>query len=222
VIVVQAPRRRAAAALGWALAGCLLPAACSGAAAPRAAMSSAAGAAIGPPGAVVAATLPPSPLARLVPAPGELAGLQLVADATGPRDAGALTAAATDPAAARAALTQRGFETGYAVEYTDSLQTRVLSVVVTRFSSPDGAAADLAADLAAPQDPGATVVSLPQVGDRSQVVDQPLPGGPAGAHLVTLRARSGRDTFLVAASSVTTVDAASVRTLAAGLVARDR
>jgi hypothetical protein len=221
------PPRRRAAALGCALAGCALSAGCSGSgggphAAASAAASGGGGASVGPPGAVAIATLPPSPLAGLVPAPGQLAGFQLVADATGPRDAASLTAGAPDPPAARAALAQRGFQAAYAVEYTDALHTHVLTVVVTRFAAPDGAAADLAADLAAPQDPGATVVSEPQVGERSQVVDQPLPGGPAGSHLVTVRARTGRDTFLVAASSVTTVDAASARTLAAGLVARDR
>lgn len=148
---------------------------------------------------VAAVSLPDGPLRELVPAPDEVpTGMVPLLTASGSRDAGAIAEFSPDPAAALVSLVEHGFAAAYVTQYADPAGSRVLSVVVARFGSPEGAQADLDVDLAASSGEAVTATT---VGDASDVRRQPLPGGndePAAAELVTLRFRAGSTTWLLA------------------------
>lgn len=139
--------------------------------------------------------LPSDPLTSLVPAPGEVPGGMIpLLTGSGKRDAAAVAAYSTDPAAAAAGLQKNGFQSAYVAQYADPSSPRVLSVVVTRFATPAGAKADFDGDLAAS---AGEPVPVPVIGEAAQARRQALPGGTAG-ELVTLRFRQGRHTWLLA------------------------
>jgi hypothetical protein len=138
--------------------------------------------------------LPADPLRELVPHTADLpAGLVAILAGSGPRDAHAIAGYSADPKAAGTLLTQHGFRSAYVAQYADPATGRVLSVVVSRFSTAAGATADLDADLTAST---GEQVKADQVGEKSDVRRQPLPGG--AGQLITVRFRKGATTWLVA------------------------
>lgn len=160
--------------------------------------------------------LPADPLRDLVPRTGDLpAGMVAILAGSGPRDAKAVAAYSTNPAQAGALLTAHGFRSAYVAQYADPMTGRVLSVVVSRFSTTAGATADLDADLTASS---GEQVKAGTVGERSQVRRQPLPGG--SGQLVTVRFRKGATTWLVAYGAKPTADPTVGVTLATTLAAR--
>lgn len=160
--------------------------------------------------------LPADPLRDLVPRTADLPpGLVAILAGSGPRDAAAIAAYSADPKSAGALLTDHGFRSAYVAQYADPSTGRVLSVVVTRFSTAAGAKADLDTDLkasAGEQVPASTV------GDASQVRRQPLPGG--AGQLVTVRFGKGATTWLVAYGAKPTADPAIAIELAKTLASR--
>src|SRR3954451_11890006 len=102
-----------------------------------------------PSSAAPAIALPAGPLRELVPSSKDLPpGMVPILAGTGPRDVRAVAGYSADPTAAQKQLTAHGFRSAYAGQYADPATGRVLSVVVSRFATPAGAAADLAGDLA--------------------------------------------------------------------------
>lgn len=160
--------------------------------------------------------LPAGPLRDLVPRTADLPpGMVAILAGSGPRDARAIAAYSADPAKAAALLTRHGFRSAYVAQYADPATGRVLSVVVTRFGTAAGAAADLAADLRAS---AGEPVAAEQIGDRSDVRRQPLPGGKG--ELVTVRFRKGATTWLVAYGASPTADPAVAVQLTTTLATR--
>lgn len=160
--------------------------------------------------------LPADPLRDLVPRTSDLPpGLVAVLAGSGPRDAHAIAAYSADPKSAGALLDKHGFRSAYVAEYADPATGRVLSVVVSRFSTASGATADLAADLAAST---GEKVAAATVGEQSDVRRQPLPGGKG--QLVTVRFRKGATTWLVAYGAAPKADPAVAVTLATTLAGR--
>lgn len=138
--------------------------------------------------------LPPGALRDLVPSPQEVPpGLVPLLQTSGPRDADAVAGFSEDPSAAAAALAAHGFIEAYVAQYASPSDRRTLSVVITRFATPEGAQADLEGDLAVP---AGSPVPAEQLGDGSQVRRVPLPGG--ADELVTVRLRTGAVTALLA------------------------
>jgi hypothetical protein len=141
---------------------------------------------------------------------------------TGPRDVRAVAGYSADPTAAQKQLSAHGFRTAYVGQYADPATGRVLSVVVSRFATAAGAAADLAGDLAAST---GEKVPAPVVGEQSEVRRQPLPqpsgtGSAAPGQLVTVRFRKGDTTWLVAFGANPTADPQVALDVAKLLVAR--
>jgi hypothetical protein len=160
--------------------------------------------------------LPADPLRDLVPRTADLPpGLVAILAGSGPRDAKAIAAYSADPKAAGTLLGQHGFRSAYVAQYADPATGRVLSVVVSRFSTAAGASADLAADLAAST---GDEVHAETIGNTSQVRRQPLPGGKG--QLVTVRFGKGATTWLVAYGASPTADAKVAVDLAKVLAAR--
>ncbi|MCW2571869.1 MAG: hypothetical protein JWO88_1927 [Frankiales bacterium] len=148
----------------------------------------------GPATAVPDIALPADPLRDLVPRTADLPpGLVAILAGSGPRTATAIAAYSADPKRAGMLLTQHGFRSAYVAQYADLATGRVLSVVVSRFSTAAGATADLDADLSAS---AGEQVKSDQIGEKSDVRRQPLPGGKG--ELVTVRFRKGATTWLVA------------------------
>lgn len=177
-----------------------LVAGCSGSSGPSAGPT--------PGGSAVASTavpdiaLPADPLRDLVPTTADLPpGMVAILAGSGPRDAHAIAGYSADPKSAGTLLTQHGFRSAYVGQYADPATGRVLSVVVSRFSTSSGATADLAADLAAST---GEEIKADQVGEKSDVRRQPLPGGKG--QLVTVRFRKGATTWLVAYGAGPTAD----------------
>jgi hypothetical protein len=138
--------------------------------------------------------LPADPLRDLVPRTTDLpVGLVTILAGSGPRDAHTIAGYSADPKSAGTLLTQHGFQSAYVAQYADPATGRVLSVVVSRFSTASGATADLDADLKAST---GEQVKADQVGEKSDVRRQPLPGG--AGQLITVRFRKGATTWLVA------------------------
>ena len=138
--------------------------------------------------------LPADPLRDLVPRTTELPpGMVAILAGSGPRDAHTIAGYSADPKSAGTLLTQHGFRSAYVAQYADPATGRVLSVVVSRFATPAGAAADLDADLKAST---GDRIKADVVGDKSDVRRQPLPGGKG--QLVTVRFGKGATTWLVA------------------------
>jgi len=144
----------------------------------------------------VATPLPDGALRDLVPSPDEVQpGLVPLLEVSGPRDAAAVASFSTDPGTARDELVANGFSDAYVVQYAARDDSRALTAVVVRFATPDGARADLEADLAASA--GEVVADAPPVGEASEVRRFDLPDdGPD--ELVTVRFRSGATTWLLA------------------------
>ncbi len=145
-------------------------------------------------------SLPAGPLRDLVPATADLPpGMVPILSGSGTRDADAVAAYSADPVSAKVLLGQHGFTSAYVGQYADPADGRVLSVVVTRFATTAGAAADLAGDLTGS---GGTLVATPTLGERSEVRRQPLPAPSPSAsftgELITVRFRQGDTTWLVA------------------------
>jgi hypothetical protein len=163
--------------------------------------------------------LPAGPLRELVPGSRDLPpGMVPILSGTGPRDVKAVAGYSADPAAAEKQLVAHGFRTAYVAQYADPATGRVLSVVVSRFATPAGAAADLAGDLAGS---AGSPVPTPVVGEQSDVRRQPLPQASAApGQLVTVRFRNGTTTWLVAYGASPTADPAVAVDLARALVAR--
>ena len=160
--------------------------------------------------------LPTGPLRELVPQPDEVpAGLLLVPEGTGPRDAAAVAGFSADPAVAEQDLAARGFTSAYAAQYAERSGPRALTVVAVRFATQEGAQADLAADLA--ESTGELVPVDPPVGAASEVRRLPLEGG---LELVTVRFRSGATTWLVALRAAAPAPVDEPVELARALVAR--
>ena len=146
--------------------------------------------------------LPADPLRDLVPRTADLPpGMVAILAGSGPRDAAAIAAYSADPKAAGALLRTHGFRSAYVAQYADPATGRSLSVVVSRFGTASGAAADLGADLAGSSGERITAET---VGDRSDVRRQPLPGGKG--QLVTVRFGKGATTWLVAYGASPTAD----------------
>lgn len=161
--------------------------------------------------------LPAGALLPLVPQPGEVAtGLVPLLQASGPRDAAAVAAFSSDPAAARAALTERGFADAYVVQYASPSDPRALTAVVVRFATAGGAEADYGSDVAAG---GGTPVDAAAVGEASDVRRVDLPDEPA-AELVTVRVRREATTWLLAWKAPRPADASIPLELARRLVER--
>ena len=207
------PGARARTALALVVAAALVGGCSDGPATPEAAVSSALSAPL--PGV----TLPPDELLPLVPAPDEVpGGMVPVLAGSGARDVAAVAGYSADPAAARTALAQHGFQRAYVAQYADPAGARVLSVVVVRFADEAGATADLAGDLAASS---GEVVEAAPVGEQSQLRRQPLPG-EGGGELLTLRFRTGPTTWLVAYGDRPEADGSVAVGLGQRLVVRER
>ncbi|MDT7550814.1 MAG: hypothetical protein QOE84_3208 [Actinomycetota bacterium] len=160
--------------------------------------------------------LPADPLRELVPRTADLpTGMVAILSGSGPRDAKAVAAYSANATQAGALLASHGFRSAYVAQYADLATGRVLSVVVSRFSTAAGATADLDADLAASSGEQVTAAA---VGEKSQVRRQPLPGG--SGQLVTVRFRKGATTWLVAYGAKPTADPAVAVTLATTLAGR--
>jgi hypothetical protein len=160
--------------------------------------------------------LPADPLRDLVPRTADVpTGLVTILAGSGPRDAKAIAAYSADPRAAGTLLVQHGFRSAYVAQYADPATGRVLSVVVSRFSTASGAAADLAADLSAST---GERIGADRVGEHSEVRRQPLPGGKG--QLVTVRFSKGATTWLVAYGATPTADPTVAIELAKTLASR--
>lgn len=146
-------------------------------------------------------SLPADPLTPLVPAPDEVpTGMVPLLTGSGRRDAAAIAGFSSDATAAAAALAAHGFTNAYVAQYADPASARVLSVVVVRFATPEGASADLDGDVAGSS---GELVQAATVGTVSQLRRQPLPGG---GELLTLRFRKGATTWLLAYGDRPTAD----------------
>jgi hypothetical protein len=177
---------------------------------------------VSPGGSVAASTavpdiaLPADPLRDLVPRTADLPpGMVAILAGSGPRDAHTIAGYSADPKSAGTLLTQHGFRSAYVAQYADPATGRVLSVVVSRFTSASGATADLDADLAAST---GEQISAGTIGEKSDVRRQPLPGGKG--QLVTVRFRKGATTWLVAYGASPTADPKVATDLATTLASR--
>ena len=162
--------------------------------------------------------LPPGPLQDLVPETADLPpGMVAILSGSGPRDVTAIAAYSADAKKAQGLLVQHGFRNAYVGQYADPATGRVLSVVVSRFSTSSGATADLAGDLTAST---GELVTTPTIGEQSQVRRQPLPSAKPPGELVTVRFRKGATTWLVAYGSTPQADPEVALKVARTLAAR--
>lgn len=167
------------------------------------------------------ATLPTGSLVAFVPQPQDVpTGMIPLLQQTGPADLTRLSSFSSNPTSTKASLIKHGFEEGYVAEYADLPNGRSITVVVTRFASAAGAGADITDDLAAKLPTSGHAVIVPLIGDQAGGVSQPLPNGPKGAELVTIRFRVGELTWLVAVGSNGAVDVTAVSGIASNLAAR--
>ncbi|MCU1591325.1 MAG: hypothetical protein JWP11_2581 [Frankiales bacterium] len=192
----------------------VLLAGCGGSSAPTATSSPAAAGATTT--AVPDIQLPADPLRDLVPQTADLPpGLVAVLAGSGPRDAHTIATYSADPKRAGTLLAQHGFRSAYVGQFADPATGRVLSVVVSRFSTAAGATADLDADLSGSTGDPVTVATI---GEKSAVRRQPLPGGKG--ELVTVRFRKGATTWLVAYGAAPKADPSVAVELARTLASR--
>lgn len=165
-------------------------------------------------------TLPPGTLIDLVPTPAEVpAGMVPVVLGSGPRDLNTVASySGTGAVAAKAAseLRAHGFESAYVAQYANQTTGQVLSVVVSRFATQAGAAADFNDD---EKGTTGTKVVEPTLGDASEVTTETLPGSTP-AKLVLVRFRRGVDTWVLAYKAGANADAALAVHLAQVLLAR--
>jgi hypothetical protein len=166
------------------------------------------------------ATLPPGDLREKVLQPGEVsASLVPIAAQTGTRDVTGIAAFSADPKAAAKALEKNGFQSAYVVQYADPATNAVVTNVVTKFATVDGATNDLTADLASAGRTGA-VFPVDGLGDQAGGIRGKRDDKSVEGSLVTLRWRSGDTTWLLAVSASTQVAQDGVRKLADQLMKR--
>jgi hypothetical protein len=193
----------------------VLLAGCGGSSAPAAAPAPS-GSSVAASTAVPDIVLPADALRDLVPRTTDLPpGLVAILAGSGPRDAHTIAGYSADPKSAGTLLTQHGFRSAYVAQYADLATGRVLSVVVSRFSTAAGATADLDADLSAST---GEQIKTAVIGEKSDVRRQPLPGGKG--QLVTVRFRKGATTWLVAYGASPTADPKVATDLARTLASR--
>jgi hypothetical protein len=169
---------------------------------------------------VVIPTLPPGELREKVLQPQEVTtNLVPIAAQTGTRDVKGIAGFSADPKAAEQALTKNGFQSAYVVQYADPATNAVITNVVTKFATAEGATTDLTADLAASAKTGA-VFPVEGLGEQAGGIRGKRDDASPEGSLVTLRWRSGDTTWLLAVSASTLVDQAGVRRLADKLMTR--
>lgn len=165
-------------------------------------------------------TLPPDALVDQVPRPDEVpAGMDLVVNGSGPRDAHVVAGySGSGPvaAAAEARLRAHLFVSAYVAQYANPNTGQVISMVASRFRTATGAAADFADDLKGKQ--GKTVVS-PVIGEQSAVTVQAVVGKTA-ADLVLVRFRRGTMTWSLAYQAPPPADAQVAISLAQKILSR--
>lgn len=169
-------------------------------------------------GTVASLALPPGPLASLVPAPSEApSGLVPLLKVSGPVGLSRVADFSSAAAQTRARLRSHGFQDGYLAEYADVRSGRSLLVLVLRFTTAAGAAADLHDDVGDPLPAGGERLRTPRVGASSAAEEQPLSGG---GQLVVIRFRVGRLTYLVGVGAREPVSVPAVVAIASDLAAR--
>ena len=165
-------------------------------------------------------TLPPGTLSVLVPTPSEVpAGMVPVVQGSGPRALDVVagySGTGDDQLRAAAALRAHGFQDAYAAQYASQTTGQVLSVVVVRFATAAGAAADFEDDQ---RGTDATVVSAEPFGDKSSVTKQTISGNVA-SELVLARFLRGTDTWVLAYQAAPTADTTVAVALAKTILAR--
>ncbi len=165
-------------------------------------------------------TLPPGALSALVPGPTEVpAGMVPVVLGSGPRDLEAIagysgSGAAKDQAAE--VLRKHGFQEAYVAQYANQTTGQVLTVVVSRFATAAGAAADFRDDQKA--SPG-TAVTTETLGEASSATRQTVTGSVV-SELLLLRFLRGADTWVVAYQAAPTADPSVAVELAKRVLAR--
>jgi hypothetical protein len=165
-------------------------------------------------------TLPPGTLVDLVPMPSEVpAGMVPVLQGSGPRALDAVAGySGTGAAKAQAAASLRahGFTDAYVAQYASQATGQVLSVVVSRFATPEGATADFSDD---EKGSSGRPVTAEELGEASSVTVQTLQGSVA-SELVLVRFMRGTDTWAIAYQAAPTADPAVPVALAKALLAR--
>ena len=152
--------------------------------------------------------------------PGEVdVTLTPIAMQTGARDISSIAAFSSDPKAARQTLQKHGFQSAYVVQYADPASSAVVTNVVTKFATAEGATADLTGDLAQSARTG-TPYDVTGLGDQAGGVRGKFSPTAADGTLVTLRWRVGDTTWLLAVGASKPVDEGGVRRLADQLMAR--
>jgi hypothetical protein len=138
---------------------------------------------------------------------------------TGARDITSIAAFSADPKAAKKALEKHGFQSAYVVQYADPASSAVVTNVVTKFATVEGATADLTGDLAQSARTG-TPYDVTGLGDQAGGVRGKFSAKSADGTLVVLRWRVGDTTWLLAVGAPKPVDESGVRHLADALLAR--
>lgn len=166
-------------------------------------------------------TLPPGTLIELVPTPAEVpAGMVPVVLGSGPRqldEVAGYSGTGATKAQAAAALRIHGFQEAYVGQYANQATGQVLSVVVSRFATAQGARADFSDDQ---KGAAGTVVPAQTLGDASSVTKQAITGSNVPSELVLVRFLRGTDTWVLAYQAAPTADAAVAVELAKRLLAR--
>jgi hypothetical protein len=166
-------------------------------------------------------TLPPGDLKDKVLQPGEVGrNLTPIAMQTGARDVTGIAAFSADAKAAQKQLEKDGFQSAYVVQYADPATNAVVTNVVTKFATVEGATADLTADLKASETGGGAVFPVSGLGDQAGGVRGKRDDKSVEGSLVTLRWRRGDTTWLLAVSASTLVAQDGVRKLADQLMTR--
>lgn len=165
-------------------------------------------------------TLPPGTLRNLAPEPDEVpAGMVPVVLGSGTRtldEVAGYSGTGAVKAQAATSLRAHGFQDAYVAQYANQATGQVLSVVVTQFATPAGAAADFSEDQ---KSTSGTPQAAEQLGDSSSVTKQEISGSTPG-ELVLVRMVRGTHTWVIAyqASPVASADVAVA--LAKTLLAR--
>jgi hypothetical protein len=166
------------------------------------------------------ATLPAGDLSDRVLQPDEVSRpLVPISAQTGARDITSIAAFSADPKTAKKSLQDHGFQSAYVVQYADPATSAVVTNVVTKFATVEGATADLTADLASSGKTG-TVFPVTGLGDQAGGVRGASQKGAAAGTLLTLRWRLGDTTWLLAVGAPKPVDEDGVRGLADRLMTR--
>jgi hypothetical protein len=165
-------------------------------------------------------TLPPGTLLNLVPTPTEVpAGMVPVVLGSGTRtldEVAGYTGSGTVKTQAAASLRAHGFQDAYVAQYANQATGQVLSVVVSQFATPAGAAADFSEDQ---KGTSGTPVPSEQLGDSSSVTRQAVSGSTPG-ELVLVRMVRGVHTWVIAYQASPTASAEVPTALAKALLSR--